>query len=184
MAVREALLTLLAVEPNYGFRLHTELVKRLPHRQSLNVGQSYTTLERARKTGLVASAGTTDDGLPLFTLTPAGTEVVAGWIAGTDGIGSAIDETSDRILLLASLDGMSGLPSSVHEVLTTERIRWRARAEAKPAHAIDHRNRLVAEAMLSWLDTIEQQVPQIAQPFSDSRPRRGRPVRKKAAPSD
>lgn len=183
MAVREALLTLLAVEPNYGFRLHTELIKRLPHRQSLNVGQSYTTLERARKTGLVSSAGATDDGLPLFALTAAGTTLVSSWFAGTDGVGSAVDETSDRVLLLASLSGMPNLPS-VQDVLDAERGRWQGRVQGDSVDVITQRDELIAQAMLHWLDEIEQRLPQLAQPFVDARPRRGRPVRKQATQTD
>lgn len=185
MAVREALLTLLAVEPSYGFRLHTELIARLPHRRSLNVGQSYTTLERARKAGLIESAGETDDHLPLFALTASGRDLVRNWLAGTDGAGTAADETTDRVLLAASLNGL--LPpalGSISAVLDGELNRWRERAhESRDAGlpldaAYQQLSRGQAAAIVDWLDSIRRDggTP-LAMPFATGRPRRGRPRR-------
>ena len=72
MAVRDALLALLTAGPAYGFQLHGGLAARTGGRRNINVGQTYATLERLSKQRLVEPAGSTDDGLPLHRLTPAG----------------------------------------------------------------------------------------------------------------
>ena len=64
MAVRDALLALLTAGPAYGFQLHGGLASRTGGRRTINVGQTYATLERLTKQRLVEPAGTTDDGLP------------------------------------------------------------------------------------------------------------------------
>ena len=72
MAVRDALLALLTAGPAYGFQLHGGLAARTGGRRLVNVGQTYATLERLTKQGLIESAGSTGDGLPLHRLTAAG----------------------------------------------------------------------------------------------------------------
>ena len=49
MAVRDALLALLTAGPAYGFQLHGGLAARTGGRRTVNVGQTYATLERARR---------------------------------------------------------------------------------------------------------------------------------------
>lgn len=185
MAVREALLTLLSVEPTYGFRMHNELIRRLPHRASLNVGQSYTTIERARKAGLLENAGFTDDALPLFALTVRGTSVVQNWLNGDDGAGSPHDETKDRVLLTLSLGSL--LPSTIGtavDVLEREQQRWTSRAheQASSPDALNDLNLAFdnehAVATLAWLKHIAtQSLDSFELPFDTARPRRGRPRR-------
>lgn len=113
MAVREALLALLGMGPAYGFALHGGLAERTGGRRAINVGQSYATLERATKAGLITSAGATDDGLPLHRLTASGETVVAGWLSGTDASGAdPWDESLDRVLITASLPEVPLSPCS------------------------------------------------------------------------
>ncbi|HLP23343.1 MAG TPA: PadR family transcriptional regulator [Microbacteriaceae bacterium] len=181
MAVREALLVLLSVGPNYGFRLHTELTARLPQRAGLNVGQTYSTIERLVKSNLIERAGLTPDGLPLFALTETGERTATEWLSGNDGSGSAVDETAERVLLALSLGGL--LPANVgsaEQVLAGEAERWRGRSEAdageSPHGALREFERLQAEAVLRWLDDLAARPSGVwVRPFDESSPRRGRP---------
>lgn len=185
MAVREALLTLLAVEPTYGFRLHTELVRRLPHRKSLNVGQSYATLERSQTSGLVSSAGNNEDGLPVFQLTEAGMTLVRDWLLGNSTPRPSVEETSDRILLCLTLAELlpNAMPS-INLILSEERSRWSRAREVPPdtAGSIEQLagelSQAQAAAVSSWLARISLAEPsQWALAFDANRPRRGRPKR-------
>lgn len=104
MSVRDGLLGLLTLGPAYGLQLHAELLDRAAHRRRVNVGQIYSTLERLRERGLVAAAGTTDDGLPLHALTEEGRAEALAWLNG-DGASSEEDwdDVLDRILLSSSV---------------------------------------------------------------------------------
>ncbi|MGX5695309.1 PadR family transcriptional regulator [Agromyces soli] len=129
MAVREALLALLTIGPAYGFALHGGLAERTGGRRSINVGQTYATLERAAKAGLIEPAGATPDGLPLHRLTASGRLVAEGWLSGVDAPGAdPVDETVDRVLIAASLPG-----ADLDGVLRAERARWGERLAAATA---------------------------------------------------
>jgi len=202
MAVRDALLSLLTAGPAYGFQLHGALESRTGGRRRVNVGQTYATIERATKAGLIESAGATPDGLPLHRLTKAGRGVVDAWLGGADAPGTdPWDETIDRVLVVASLPGLD--PSAV---IADERGRWTARRDAaeaatnarptgndptkrepagnEPAGAQNELQRLAiaadiarAAAALDWLDVVGRAVSsdrKIAFAPSDERPRRGR----------
>ncbi|GAA1521890.1 DNA-binding PadR family transcriptional regulator [Agromyces terreus] len=123
MAVRDALLVLLSMGPAYGFALHGGLTERTGGRRSVNVGQTYATLDRLTKQGLVEPDGTTDDGLPLHRLTPAGRAASSAWLHGADASGAdPWDETVDRVLIAASLPGFDAA-----SVIDAELARWRER---------------------------------------------------------
>lgn len=131
MAVRDALLVLLTMGPAYGFQLHGGLEARTGGRRRVNVGQTYATLERLTKQGLVAPAGTTDDGLPLHGLTEAGRSAVRAWLGGADAAGTdPWDETVDRVLLAVSLPGVHA-----DDVVEGEAERWRGRRDVANAQA-------------------------------------------------
>lgn len=129
MAVRDALLALLIAGPAYGFQLHGGLAARTGGRRTINVGQTYATLERLQKRGLVEPAGTTDDGLPLHRLTAAGAAAARAWLDGADAAGAdPWDETVDRVLIARSLPDVDAVG-----VVAAERTRWAARQEAASA---------------------------------------------------
>lgn len=194
MAVRDALLSILMIGPAYGFQLHGELAARTGGRRVVNVGQTYGTLERLADRGLVESAGTTTDGLPLHRLTTAGRAAAEAWLQGADAsVSDPWDETVDRVLVGASLPGVD-----VAAILTAERARWAERRDAaratidtpvpqasdgvrtsvsveadllaKQAGAVDAAR---ADALIAWLDALMDAPPP---PFglSTVRPRRGR----------
>jgi DNA-binding PadR family transcriptional regulator len=197
MAVRDALLSLLTAGPAYGFQLHGALESRTGGRRRVNVGQTYATIERATKAGLIESAGATTDGLPLHRLTRAGRQTVDAWLGGADAAGTdPWDETIDRVLVVASLPGLDA-----SSVIADERDRWTARRdearaamssppsgndptanESTVAHAELQRLAVAAEvaraeSALDWLDVVGRAAAsdrKIALAPSDERPRRGR----------
>ena len=197
MAVRDALLSLLTAGPAYGFQLHGALESRTGGRRRVNVGQTYATIERATKAGLIESAGATTDGLPLHRLTKEGRQTVDAWVGGADAPGAdPWDETIDRVLVVASLPGLD--PTSV---IAGERDRWTARRDEADAAmsalalmsestangtagAQTELQRLAiaadiarAAAALDWLDVVGRVAAsdrKIAFAPSDERPRRGR----------
>ncbi|MFD4419884.1 PadR family transcriptional regulator [Agromyces sp. NPDC058484] len=129
MAVRDAILVLLTAGPAYGFQLHGGLAARTGGRRTVNVGQTYATLERLARQRLVEPAGTTDDGLPLHRLTAAGAEAAQAWLMGADAAGAdPWDETLDRILIARSLPDCDA-----DAVIAAERARWRERRAAASA---------------------------------------------------
>src|SRR4051794_41777074 len=80
MSVQIGFLALLTQGPAYGSQLQSEFLCRAAHRRQLNPGQVYSTLDRMMDQGLVASAGATDDGLPLYQLTESGRLAATTWL--------------------------------------------------------------------------------------------------------
>ncbi len=204
MAVRDALLALLSAGPGYGFQLHGDLAERTGGRREVNVGQSYATLERLGKQGLIESAGATDDGLPLYRATEAGSAATSAWFAGTDASGGdPWDETVDRVLVAASLPDVDAGP-----IVAAERLRWQERAVEASARAVidapvgDDAEagplpRLAAlaaaaeaaraRAAVAWLDEVAAATDRHDLAFAPrmERPRRGRrPSTRSATPAD
>jgi DNA-binding PadR family transcriptional regulator len=199
MAVRDALLALLTMGPAYGFQLHGGLETRTGGRRSVNVGQTYATLERLAKQRLIAPAGSTDDGLPLHALTPAGDAAAAAWLRGADAPGAdSWDETIDRVLIALSLPAVDA-----RSIVEAELERWGIRisdaqaaaatadeqpnaphAQSEPAVALSAQAARAeaarAQAALDWLRGIDTgDTASFAFAPESIRPRRGR--RPKAA---
>ena len=131
MAVRDALLALLTTGPAYGFQLHGGLAERTGARRTVNVGQTYATLERLAKQRLVEPAGATDDGLPLHRLTSAGEAAAQAWLSGTDAAGAdPWDETVDRVLIALSLPAVRAAT-----IIDAEAAKWRERESVALASA-------------------------------------------------
>ncbi|MGR0221752.1 PadR family transcriptional regulator [Agromyces sp. ZXT2-6] len=200
MAVRDALLVLLLNGPAYGFQLHGGLAERTGGRRDVNVGQTYSTLDRLTGRGLVEPAGATDDNLPLHRLTEAGRAAAAAWLAGRDASGAdPWHETVDRVLIALSMPGVDA-----DGVIDGERARWVRRRDAASGaaargathatdrdHARDGLARLsaaadleAAESALRWLDEVARtDAASLAFSPSAERPRRGRrPARGAGAP--
>ncbi|WP_121254207.1 PadR family transcriptional regulator [Nocardioides ferulae] len=79
MSVKQALLALLEQEPMYGYQLRAEFEQRTGATWPLNVGQVYTTLTRLERDGLVAGAGSDDEGHVVYRITDTGRAEVATW---------------------------------------------------------------------------------------------------------
>jgi DNA-binding PadR family transcriptional regulator len=187
VAVRDALLVLLLNGPAYGFQLHGGLIERTGGRRDVNVGQTYSTLDRLTSRGLVEPAGSTDDGLPLHRLTAPGRTAATAWLDGDDAAGAdPWHETVDRVLIAFSMPGVDA-----GRVLSRERARWVRRrdaasaAAARPIGEDGARGRLAqlasvadleaAESALRWLDQVATtDAASLAFAPSADRPRRGR----------
>jgi DNA-binding PadR family transcriptional regulator len=189
VAVRDALLVLLLNGPAYGFQLHGGLIERTGGRRDVNVGQTYSTLDRLTARGLVEPAGSTDDGLPLHRLTESGRTAATSWLDGEDAVGAdPWHETVDRVLIALSMPGVDAV-----RVLARERERWARRRDAAASGAAarptgEDRSRArrlarlasaadleAAESALRWLDEVAAtDAASLAFAPSADRPRRGR----------
>lgn len=189
MSVRTSLLAILIIGPAYGFQLHGELAARTAGRRRVNAGQIYATLDRLATQTAIESAGTTEDGLPLYRLTRSGRAEAVEWMRGTDSaVGDEWDDLLDRVLIATSLpradddDDINAL-----SIIAGNRSRWSLRQNnARLGSVVTAQDRLavaaasaLADAALLWLDETERQLVS-AEPgafgrgYSEERPRRGR----------
>lgn len=169
MSVRDGLLAVLSLGPAYGLQLHAEFTSRAPHRAALNVGQVYSTLDRAMKTGLVESAGTTADGLPLFRLTTNGELRADTWMSAPADQIPSWDEMLDQIVITATIT-----PRKVLGLAQGYRQAWYA-SQKPGTGATALSTRLLSSAAIEWLASVDHQLAaQDPIPLSTVRPRRGR----------
>ncbi|NQX13580.1 PadR family transcriptional regulator [Microbacteriaceae bacterium VKM Ac-2855] len=178
MSVRDGLLALLTIGPAYGLQLHGEFLDRAAHRAHVNVGQVYATLDRLRERGLVTSAGSTDDGLPLYRLTSSGRTAASAWLAGDDASPEELwDDVLDRLLIATSIAGAT--PEAIFAAYRSstasrgEQTEHPQRALAERAHT------LRSEALHQLVDVVAAQLKDagptgLARGFAGIRPRRGR----------
>ena len=181
MAVKDGFLAILSLGPGYGLALRDELVARAPHRADLNVGQVYSTLDRLSRAGLIATGTTTDDNLPLYTLTSDGSAEVARWLERpVDPDPRSWADLLDQVLIGSSLPG-----ADWSALLDRHRTAWAAFAatnaelEDSPAlrtAVVDSASRLWANAAMAWLDETRQAFTATdpAVPLRGIRPQRGR----------
>lgn len=173
MAVRESLLGILTLGPAYGLQLHYELGSRAPHRAQTNVGQIYGTLERLTKAGLVEQKGQTQEGLPLYRLTPTGVSEANNWLEGSD-----IDSNSpvpewpeilDRVLISRSVRLKSA-------TVLIGRLEKCLDDNDSPATTLsDLANSHFRDAAKAWLDDAKSDQANTDIPYASNRPKRGRP---------
>jgi DNA-binding PadR family transcriptional regulator len=190
MSVQNGFLALLTQGAAYGSQLQSEFLCRAAHRRQLNPGQVYSTLDRMTDQGLVASAGATDDGLPLYALTAAGREAAAAWLGGAPADGRPDwDEMQDQVLIAASLEGVDALAVvDGYRAAYAEKIRYLTHeADSRALLAANRAAELGAKAAIEWLDevaaTLRSHPAALVQPRSPERPRRGRrPASEAAAP--
>jgi len=84
MAVRQAILGILANEPVHGYELKSKFESHILPDDSLNYGQVYATLERLRRDGLVGQHLIEQDERPdkkVYSLTEAGERELREWLA-------------------------------------------------------------------------------------------------------
>jgi DNA-binding PadR family transcriptional regulator len=167
VAVREALLALLAEEPGHGYELKARFERRTAGAWPVNVGQVYTTLGRLERDGLVASDPAAADERRSYRITEAGREAVRSWYA-TPLAPDAMprDDLAAKVLLAAEAPDVD-----LAGVLTTERAaamgqlqglaRLRAeRAGTSPAlDGLIELYSLRVEADMRWLDAVERRAP-------------------------
>ncbi|HEU4807181.1 MAG TPA: PadR family transcriptional regulator [Homoserinimonas sp.] len=182
MSVRDGILGILTLGPAYGLQLHAEFMDRAPHRKPVNVGQVYGTLDRLVGQGLVASAGATDDGLPLYALTASGRQAASAWL--TTPVTSPLPEWTemlDQVLVAGSVDPAAAL------ALSKGYRRWWEEDLRETREAIvdevprDLRLALLARdaqgvAALAWLGAAISDLAELdtGRALSPHRPKRGR----------
>jgi DNA-binding PadR family transcriptional regulator len=189
MSVRDGALAILTLGPAYGLQLHAELADRAPHRKPVNVGQIYGTLERLAKQGLVADAGTTDDGLPLYALTDDGDGEARVWMR--EPVTAPLPEWTemlDQILITSSLDPAAAMTLARRyrrwweADLTATRDALRSDSPAPTEHPRQDRRLAVlarealAVAALAWIGAATSAIAEndSARGYSGVRPKRGR----------
>ncbi|NEN06426.1 PadR family transcriptional regulator [Diaminobutyricibacter tongyongensis] len=182
MSVQNAFLALLSLGPAYGSQLQAEFLARAAHRRQLNAGQVYSTLDRLTDQGLVESAGTTDDGLPLYALTDSGRDQAIAWLSrGPADSRPDWDEMQDQVLVAASVESADALQIiDDYRLSFTEKIRELEHdADTRACLAANRAADLGARAAITWLDEVAAALkddPKILlQERSTERPRRGRP---------
>ncbi|WP_348787710.1 PadR family transcriptional regulator [Leifsonia sp. NPDC080035] len=181
MSVQYGFLAVLTQGAAYGSQLQNEFLMRAAHRRGLNAGQVYSTLDRMMEQGLVASAGETDDGLPLYALTEAGEAEATAWLTrGPVDARPDWDEMQDQVLVAVSIAGAD--PAAVvadYRAAFEERIReLRHEADSRALLAANRAAELGARAAIEWLDEVAAALAThpgaLLQPRSPERPRRGR----------
>jgi DNA-binding PadR family transcriptional regulator len=179
MAVKDGILAILSLGPGYGLALRDELVARAPHRADLNVGQVYSTLDRLGKAGLIATGTTTDDNLPLYSLSPTGSEAVARWLEAP----VAPDPRSWADLLDQVLIGSSLPDSDWSALLDRHELAWQSFVASMPAKPLSLRPAVTGAASRHWAHAAQAWLAETREAFAATdpalplrgiRPQRGR----------
>lgn len=175
MAVRDALLAMLADEPKHGYQLKAEFDEATGSAWPLNVGQVYTTLQRLERDGFVEAAGEPDgDGRLPHSITELGRFELAAWF--TTPVAQPLasrDEVSMKVLLALATGQVPTL-----EVVAGQRVAAMATLQSltkmKADAGVDgeslawrlHLDRmsLLVEAELKWLELTEQRLAATAEP--------------------
>jgi DNA-binding PadR family transcriptional regulator len=181
MSVRSGILAVLSLGPAYGSQVHGEVETRMHRVGSINVGQIYTTLDRLQSQGFVVNEGMTDDGLPLYALTPLGRAEVELWFTQADVRGGWSDFVG-HVLLVASLPGapVEALLKAYRSAYTEVRARKDDTAHEPLGTLSEKANEIQADSALAWLDHVEHALggTGFARPLGSLRPRRGRRPRR------
>jgi DNA-binding PadR family transcriptional regulator len=188
MAIRDALLAILAQGSCYGNQLKHEYDRRTGSAWPLNVGQIYTTLDRLERDDLVRAAVPNDQGQRMYELTAAGRDDVEQWFAGALDEPLARDELATKVALAVSLEGVdaaaviSQQQASTQKRLAELRARRSLLAAEGPLAA-----ELIVEAQIGavtaealWLQLAEQRLRDAGPSrgvlsLETEAPRRGRP---------
>jgi DNA-binding PadR family transcriptional regulator len=187
VAVREALLALLADSPRHGYELKTEFESVTGHVWPLNVGQVYTTLDRLGRDGFVrplsetigdptavtATAVTvtavTATARRAYEITHAGREELSRWYSEADADEPPPrDESLLKVLLASARSAAEGLA-----VVTEQRkrgldqlrkLRVLPAADDLSANIVRDARSARIEGELAWLDRCEARLVLAAKP--------------------
>lgn len=165
MAMRHAVLALLADEPAHGYEIKRALEERFGAVIApLNAGQVYTTLQRLQRDELVADDAVAQSGRPdkrVYRLTAAGREALREWL----GAPSAPTKLRDDFFMKLVLAHSMGLADPA-ELIARQRaayLRSLGQLERVLAGGADGTEALVVEgaalhleADLKWLDRCEE----------------------------
>ena len=167
MAVKEALLALLAEGPKHGYELKSQFDAATGAAWPLNVGQVYTTLQRLERDGLVETDGEPDEGgRQPYQLTAEGRESLGEWVAAPIEQKLAMrDEVSMKVLLTVatSIEDPSDVIARQRDSAMGSLQSFMAlkrEASDKPLAWRLHLDRLTyaLEAEIRWLETVENRL--------------------------
>ena len=164
---QEAVLALLAKEPAYGYQLRARLQQALgPVGDAMNAGQIYVTLSRLEKAGQVTcerAPGLADrPDRKVYSLTPAGQERVAAWIADVSWPGPGLAEF--HLKLIAAAAGGLAYPITIIDAQRRELLRQlrdvqraaMGEPDGSEAATLLEGIALRLQADLAWLEACEQ----------------------------
>lgn len=191
MSVRDALLSILAEEPCYGYQLRAEFDRRTGSSWPLNVGQTYSTLDRLVRDGLVERGETDAEGQIPYSITPAGRAAASAWFASpVDRTAESRDDLAVKLAIAATLGSVDAAAvvaeqrrASAAEARDLER-RLAEESEGAGAEGLARRVMLTArlERALSDLRLLDRVGPELVRlpdgfplDAASARPRRGRP---------
>jgi DNA-binding PadR family transcriptional regulator len=184
MSVRSGILAVLSLGPAYGSQVHGEVETRMQRVGSINIGQIYSTLDRLQSQGFVVHEGMTDDGLPLYTLTPLGRAEVDVWLTQADAR-AAWSDFVGHVLLVASLPGAPiEVLLKAYRHAFDEALAVRGDPAREPLTLLSERaNEIQWKSALAWLDDVHRALKgaELSRPLGSLRPRRGRRPRRESA---
>lgn len=170
MAIRPALIALLAEGPCHGYELKARFEERTGGAWPLNIGQVYTTLQRLERDGVVQLADTDGDAHDgdrrIYRLTPAGADEARQWYA-TAVLPEPLprDEMAARVLLALDAPDVEALAvlqsqraAAVAHVQALRRLRREREGSGRGILALVDLSLLHAEAEVRWLDLVEQRL--------------------------
>ena len=194
MSVRQSLLAILDQGPCYGYQLRAEFDRRTGSTWPLNVGQTYSTLERLERDGLVIKGEADGEGHQYYVITAEGKAEVRSWLGTPVERGQVSrDELAVKLAIAATLPGVD-VTSVVQVQRRASLASLQALTRSKYAGGdADGPEELAwqlvidslifqAEAEVRWLDHVESKLRRHAdhtmtlQDVSEL-PRRGRPSR-------
>ena len=167
MAVKDALLALLADGPKHGYELKSQFDAATGESWPLNIGQVYTTLQRLERAALVTPDGDADDGgRQPFRLTAAGREALSDWIDTPVEQKLALrDEVSMKVLLAVATDirDASAVVAQQRDTAMAALQSFTAlkrESSDQPLAFRLHLDRLTyaIEAEIRWLETVERRL--------------------------
>jgi DNA-binding PadR family transcriptional regulator len=194
MSVRHALLALLSEGSKYGWQLREEFEARTGEVWPLNVGQVYTTLQRAERDGLVESDATSAEGPQKgFRITAEGEQELARWLRTPPDLSSPPrDELVMKVLVALHVPS-----ADVHAVIQAHRRylvelmqRWTRIREDESGGDLSTLLAVDAElfrldSAVRWLDAAEARVNRAAADGTKTwadRPRSASPRNQTRAP--
>jgi DNA-binding PadR family transcriptional regulator len=162
MTVKAALLALLDEGPRYGYELKAAFEERTGGAWPLNVGQVYTTLQRAERDGHVERDSEDAEGHVHYRLTDAGRrELEAWWGSEVEREAPARDELAIKLALAHALPGVDPLAVLQRQRTATVRAlqahhrRRRSLPDESAAALVLDSLVFAAEAEVRWLDHCE-----------------------------
>jgi DNA-binding PadR family transcriptional regulator len=192
MTIRHGLLALLASGPRYGYQLRTEFESATGSSWPLNVGQVYTTLNRAERDGFVETIETDAQGRVMYRITDAGREALDGWFAGPVAIADRPrDELAIKLAMALVTPGVDvARVVQIQRGATMRHLQEVTRLKTPPEKAstselgwaLVHESMIFhAEAEIRWLDHCETfltraarlhrpQVAAVAEPVDSAQP--------------